>query len=197
MKASVFYRIAAVLLLLFAIGHTVGFRQVDPRWGVDGLIASMQSIHFEIQGFSRTHRDFFVGFGLFVTVFLLFAGGVSVADGGTSGADFGAHARHWLGARFVLCRDHGFEREIFLWRPDCFFNPDYDVFDCCRVALRERGAATRGVRSQDAATPSGEQISRTGGSMLLNRTPHQSDSADRAEETESAATNFRTAVGLS
>jgi len=32
-KASLFYRIAAVLLLLFAVGHTLGFRQSDPTMG--------------------------------------------------------------------------------------------------------------------------------------------------------------------
>lgn len=71
MKASLFYRIAAVLILLFAIGHTVGFLQSDPSWGTDSLLSSMKSIHFNIQGFSRSYWDFFVGFGLFVTVFLL------------------------------------------------------------------------------------------------------------------------------
>lgn len=73
MKASTFYRIAAVLILLFAVGHTVGFLQSDPEWKVDSLLSSMKSIHFGIQGFSRSYWDFFVGFGLFVTVFLLFA----------------------------------------------------------------------------------------------------------------------------
>ena len=73
MKASTLYRIAAVLMVLFAIGHTVGFLQHDPSWGVDTLLSSMKSIHFNIQGFSRSYWDFFVGFGLFVTVFLLFA----------------------------------------------------------------------------------------------------------------------------
>ena len=70
---SVLYRIASVLLLLFAIGHTLGFRQTDPDWGVDSLIGSMHSIHFVAQGFSRTYGDFFSGFGFFVSVFLLFA----------------------------------------------------------------------------------------------------------------------------
>lgn len=73
MKASILYRVAAVLILLFAIGHTVGFLQHDPSWGVDALLASMKSTHFSIQGFSRSYWDFFVGFGFFVTVFLLFA----------------------------------------------------------------------------------------------------------------------------
>jgi len=73
MKASLFYRIAAVLLLLFAAGHTLGFRQSDPAWGVDALLGSMRSIHFDAQGFSRTYWDFFSAFGLFFSVFLLFA----------------------------------------------------------------------------------------------------------------------------
>jgi hypothetical protein len=73
LKASIFYRIASVLLLLFAAGHTFGFRQSDPQWGVDALLGSMRSIHFAVQGFSRSYWDFFVGSGLFVGVFLLFA----------------------------------------------------------------------------------------------------------------------------
>ena len=48
MKASRFYRIAAVLLLLFAAGHTLGFRQSDPKWGVDARLGSMRSIHFDV-----------------------------------------------------------------------------------------------------------------------------------------------------
>jgi hypothetical protein len=73
MKASTFYRIAAVLLLLFAAGHTLGFRQSDPAWGVDALLASMQSIHFEVQGFTRTYWDLFEAAGFSVGVFYLFA----------------------------------------------------------------------------------------------------------------------------
>ena len=73
MKATIFYRIAAVLLLLFAVGHTLGFRQSDPTWGVDALLGSMRSIHFDAQGFTRTYWDFFSAFGLFFSVFLLFA----------------------------------------------------------------------------------------------------------------------------
>ena len=73
MKASIFYRVAAVLLLLIAVGHTLGFRQSDPTWGVDPLLASMRSIHFDVQGSSRTYWDFFVAAGFSVGVFYLFA----------------------------------------------------------------------------------------------------------------------------
>ena len=73
MKASLFYRIAAVLLLFFAVGHTLGFRQSDPSWGVDTLLGSMRSIHFDVQGFSRTYWDLFVAAGFSIGVFYFFS----------------------------------------------------------------------------------------------------------------------------
>src|SRR5260370_4583248 len=72
MKASLLYRIATVLLILFALGHTLGFRRVDPRWGIDSIIAALRSTHFDVQGLNRTYWDFYTGFGLFVTVLLVF-----------------------------------------------------------------------------------------------------------------------------
>ena len=79
---SVLYRVASGLLLLFAVGHTLGFLRVDPQWGVDTLIGSMRSIYFDVQGSSRTYWDFYVRFGLFVTVFLLFAAALTWQLGG-------------------------------------------------------------------------------------------------------------------
>ena len=73
MRASVFYRSAAVLLLLFAVGHTLGFRQSDPQWGVDALLGSMRSIHFDVQGFNRSYWEIFEAAGFSVGVFYLFA----------------------------------------------------------------------------------------------------------------------------
>ena len=73
MRASIFYRVAAVLLLLFAAGHTLGFRQSAPEWGVDALLSSMRSIHFDVQGFNRTYWDLFLAAGFSVGVFYLFA----------------------------------------------------------------------------------------------------------------------------
>src|SRR6202790_653332 len=72
-KAPILYRISSVLLLLFAAGHTFGFRQNNPEWGADAVLALMRSVHFDAQGFSRTYWDFFSAFGLFFSVFLLFA----------------------------------------------------------------------------------------------------------------------------
>ena len=73
MRASLYFRMAAILIALFAVGHTMGFRQTDPRWGLDSTIASMKTIRFVTQGFNRSYWDFFVGFGLFVSLFLILA----------------------------------------------------------------------------------------------------------------------------
>ena len=73
MKARILYRIASVLLLLFAAGHTFGFRQNIPEWGAGAVLGLMRSVHFDAQGFTRSYWDFFSAFGLFFSVFLLFA----------------------------------------------------------------------------------------------------------------------------
>jgi len=69
--ARILYRISAVLLVLFDLGHSSGYPWSDPAWGVD--LHSMQSSHFKVLGFNRTYWDFYVGFGLTVSVFLLLA----------------------------------------------------------------------------------------------------------------------------
>jgi hypothetical protein len=101
MRASIFYRIAAVLLLLFAAGHTLGFRQSDPAWGVDALLASMRSIHFDVQGFNRSYWDLFEAAGFSVGVFYLFAAILAWQLGGLPAASL-ALLRGTLWA-FALC----------------------------------------------------------------------------------------------
>src|SRR3989475_10803776 len=101
MQASMFYRIAAVLLLLFAVGHTFGFRQSDPKWGVDALLGSMRSIHFDVQGFNRTYWDLFVAAGFSVGVFYLFAAILAWQLGGLSAATLALmRGTSWA---FALC----------------------------------------------------------------------------------------------
>ena len=73
MSPSLLYRVASVLLVLFGLGHQLGFRRVDPRWGVDSAIGTLKATPFQVQGMTRTYWDFFSGFGFFVTVLLFFA----------------------------------------------------------------------------------------------------------------------------
>src|SRR5258708_9351739 len=101
MRASIFYRIAAVLLLVFAVGHTLGFRQSDPRWGVDTLLGSMRSIHFDVQGFNRTYWDLFVAAGFSVGVLYVFAAILSWQLGGLPAANLAL--LRGPGWAFALC----------------------------------------------------------------------------------------------
>jgi hypothetical protein len=82
-KTTVLYRIAAVLLVLFAAGHTVGFRKADPR-GAGALVEAMRTTRFSVGSFGRTYWDFYLGFGYFVTAFLLFAAVLAWQLGGLS-----------------------------------------------------------------------------------------------------------------
>ena len=75
MKTAWWYRASSLLLVLFAVGHTLGFRKTDV-WPdkVKPVVAGMQTVYFPADGFLRSYWDFYVGFGLFVTVMMLFAG---------------------------------------------------------------------------------------------------------------------------
>lgn len=74
MRPSSIYRGVAVLLVLFALGHTLGFNKIDPRWGIGEPIAALQTIHFTAQGTAgRTYWGFYLGFGYFCSSLMLFA----------------------------------------------------------------------------------------------------------------------------
>ncbi len=73
MSATTLYRIAAVIFLLFATLHTVGFLSLKPPtpealavW--DG----MNRVHFSIDGTSYSYGKFYRGLGLSITVSMLF-----------------------------------------------------------------------------------------------------------------------------
>jgi hypothetical protein len=73
LSASLLYKVSAVLLILFALGHSIGFRKVHPQWNAEGVVSAMRSVTFDVQGFRRSYWDFFSGFGFFVSVLLVFA----------------------------------------------------------------------------------------------------------------------------
>ena len=74
MNVSTIYRVVTVLLVLFALGHTLGFNRVDPSWGVSGPIAALQTTRFTAQGTpGRTYWGFYLGFGYFCSALMFFA----------------------------------------------------------------------------------------------------------------------------
>lgn len=74
MTATLLYRIAAVLFLIFATGHTIGFLKFKPL-NPEGLAVrdSMDSVRLQVGSGKLTYGDFYRGFGLFCTLYLLFA----------------------------------------------------------------------------------------------------------------------------
>lgn len=74
MNATLLYQIAGVLLFLFAAGHTFGFLTFKPR-SAEGMAVreAMNSVTFDFKGKSYSYGNFYRGFGLFVTAYLLFS----------------------------------------------------------------------------------------------------------------------------
>jgi hypothetical protein len=73
-KPTLLYRIAAVLFVLFAAGHTIGFLRFVPPTP-EGVAArdAMRNVHFALGHGSYSYGGFYDGFGLSVSVYLLFA----------------------------------------------------------------------------------------------------------------------------
>ncbi|RUL79944.1 LIC_13387 family protein [Dyella choica] len=70
MKPSLLLRIASVLTLLLAVGHTTGGLSFWSPAGETDVLRAMRSFHFDAAGASRTYLDFYLGFGYVNSVYL-------------------------------------------------------------------------------------------------------------------------------
>ena len=96
------YTVATVLLILFAVGHGLGFRQVDPNWHAGQVVQAMQYTTMNVQGLQRTYWSFFTGFGFTITVLFLFSAVVAWTLGhSASGRDL-ALLRWSLAVSYVV-----------------------------------------------------------------------------------------------
>ncbi len=74
MKATALFRTAAILFVLFAVGHTVGFLRLKPPTAEALAVRdAMNQVHFQIGGSSFSYGGFYTGFGLYVTAYLIFS----------------------------------------------------------------------------------------------------------------------------
>lgn len=72
MKAKVFLRVAAVLVAIQAVLHTVGGVFGNPLPGASAAAyAAMKSNHFLVMGVERSYWMFFIGFGLCMTATMI------------------------------------------------------------------------------------------------------------------------------
>jgi hypothetical protein len=83
------YRIAAYLMVLYTLGHTVGAVIGTPEFGPqsDTVVSSMKTVRVMVQGTERTWYDFYRGFGAFVSVFFMFSTWFAWYVGGMSRAE--------------------------------------------------------------------------------------------------------------
>jgi len=81
MKATTWFRISAVILVLFAVGHTIGFMGFRGLGAESEAVrAQMDAVRFATQPggpANFTFGGFYVGFGLFNTAFYVFAAWVA------------------------------------------------------------------------------------------------------------------------
>lgn len=88
MPATLLYRIASFLFIFFAAGHTFGFLKFTPPTP-EGLAVrdSMNRVRFQVQGKTFSYGGFYTGFGLYITVYLLFSAFLSWHLGSLAGSD--------------------------------------------------------------------------------------------------------------
>jgi hypothetical protein len=73
-SATTLYRIAAVVFVLFAAGHTVGFLSLKPPTPEASAVwYGMNHVRFAVDGSSFSYGEFYRGFGLSCTVSMLFS----------------------------------------------------------------------------------------------------------------------------
>jgi hypothetical protein len=72
-KARLWFRISAVILLLFAIGHTVGFLSFRPPTAEgQAVFAAMNNVQFSVAGSTFSYGRFYRGFGLSISASQVF-----------------------------------------------------------------------------------------------------------------------------
>jgi hypothetical protein len=71
MGTTIALRIASILSLLTAAGHTLGGSSSWSPLGENNTLRNMQSFHMDVFGVSRTYYDFYMGFGHSISIYML------------------------------------------------------------------------------------------------------------------------------
>ena len=70
-NASLFLRIASVISVFFAAGHTAGGVKSWSPIGETSVLASMRTFRFDVEGVNRSYLEFYRGFGFLLSVSLV------------------------------------------------------------------------------------------------------------------------------
>ena len=101
MNATLLYRITSVIFVLFAAGHTVGFLTLaPPSPEARAVYEGMNNVHFQLRGEGFSYVGYYRGFGVSITVTLLFSAFLAWHLGTLAGSN--PQAIGWLGWAFTL-----------------------------------------------------------------------------------------------
>jgi len=76
-SSAIFLRMAAMLALLEAVGHTFLFVSYAPKHGEEiAVVDAMKRHYFDVGGFSHSYWEMYFGYGLFTTVSCLIEAGI-------------------------------------------------------------------------------------------------------------------------
>jgi hypothetical protein len=71
MSSTALLRIASIVSVLFAGGHTLGGMQSWSPPGETEVLRAMRSFRFDAEGVSRSYYEFYLGFGFTISVYML------------------------------------------------------------------------------------------------------------------------------
>jgi hypothetical protein len=71
MTTTLTLRIAALISLLFAIGHSAGGLQKWSPTDDNPVLAAMTGFHFDVMGMNRSYLDLYLGLGWTISVLML------------------------------------------------------------------------------------------------------------------------------
>jgi len=131
LRASTFYRIASVLLLLFDVGHTLGFRQSRSQMGESTrFLSQCGQFTLTCKGLAGLIGTSLLGPDFLFPCFFYSRRLLAWQLGGLSAETLALMRGPAWGACSLLCRRHGFKLDILLHATHHFHIPDYSVFGC-------------------------------------------------------------------
>jgi hypothetical protein len=141
MRTQSLLRVASIIVLLFGIGHTIGYPWVgDVSTRQFDQISAVRSITAVTQGFLRSYWDFHIGFGITISLLFLVQAIIfwQLGSFGQSEPKSARFVAALFGVFYIACTVVNFM--FFFWAPIVCSA----ILSACLVAASMRATATTG-----------------------------------------------------
>jgi hypothetical protein len=145
MTASRWLRVAAVIMALFAAGHTMGGREAWSPLGETPVLAQMRTFRFDAMGTSRSYLEFYLGFGYVISVLQFMLAVVLWQVGGLARED-ARRVRPLIGTFLVAAIASTFVTWRYIFVVPTIFSIAYTI----AVALAFVGASRAGAADRSS-----------------------------------------------